>query len=91
MFTLMQATKGFKLFVERSVEAMIKELKQLVNGNIPRKYSLRQSRQIHQLMRIWKKYLDAVNIIKEKRDGKINGRTCAKGSKQKRYLKKGRV
>ena len=30
------------------------------------------------------KSLNAVNIIKQKRDGKIKGRTCADGSKQKR-------
>ena len=31
--------------------------------------------------------LEAVNLIKEKRNGIIKGRTCANGSKQKRYLK----
>ena len=30
--------------------------------------------------------LDAVNLIKEKRCGKIKGRTCANGSKQRQYL-----
>ena len=33
------------------------------------------------------KDLDYVNIIKEKRDRKIKGSTCANISKQKRYLK----
>ena len=33
-----------------------------------------------------KKALDAVNLIEEKRDGRIKGRTCANGSKQQRYL-----
>ena len=33
--------------------------------------------------------LEAVNLIKKKRRGKIKGRTCANGSKQKRYLKHG--
>ena len=36
-----------------------------------------------------KRALEAVNLIKEKRTGKIKGRTCANGSKQKRYLKRG--
>ena len=31
--------------------------------------------------------LEAVNLIKKKRCGKIKGRTCADGSKQKRFLK----
>ena len=32
------------------------------------------------------KSLNDVNIIKQKQDGTIKGRTCADGSKQKRYL-----
>ena len=35
------------------------------------------------------KSLEAVNLIKKKRCGKIKGRTCANGNKQKRYLKHG--
>ena len=37
MFTQMQATRGFKLFGERAVAAMIKELKQLEEGPMPGK------------------------------------------------------
>ena len=33
-----------------------------------------------------RKALYAVNVIKEKRDGVIKGRTCADGSKQRKYL-----
>jgi len=33
--------------------------------------------------------LEAVKLIKKKRRGKIKGRTCADGSKQKRFLKHG--
>ena len=32
--------------------------------------------------------LNAINLIKVKRDGVIKGRTCADGSKQKRYISK---
>ena len=31
--------------------------------------------------------MSAVNLIKEKWDGQIKGRTCADGSRQRRYLK----
>ena len=34
-----------------------------------------------------KKALEAVNLIKEKRNGKIKGRTCANGAKQRIYVK----
>ena len=37
MFIQMQATRGFKLFGERAVAAMIKELKQLEEGPMPGK------------------------------------------------------
>ena len=37
MLTQMQATQGFKLFGERAVAAMIKELKQLEEGPMPGK------------------------------------------------------
>ena len=37
MFTQMQATWGFKLFEERAVAAIIKELKQLEEGPMPGK------------------------------------------------------
>ena len=33
--------------------------------------------------------LEAVNLIKEKRCGKLKGRTCANGSRQRKYLKDG--
>lgn len=36
-----------------------------------------------------KRALEAVNLIKKKRCGKMKGRACANGSKQKRYLKHG--
>ena len=35
--------------------------------------------------------LDTVNIIKEKRNGDIKGRTCANGAKQHRYVKAGEI
>ena len=36
-----------------------------------------------------KKALNAVNLIEEKRDGRIKGRTCGDGSTQRRYSKYG--
>ena len=34
-----------------------------------------------------RKALEVVNLIKENRNGKIKGRTCADGIRQKSYLK----
>ena len=39
------------------------------------------------LFRSKKKALEAVNLIKVKRCGKIKGRTCANGSRQRNFIK----
>ena len=68
---------------------MFKEYKQLDKGPIPGKpvfgsisYDSLSKQEI-------KEALEAVNLIKEQRDGKIKGRTCVDGSKQQKYLKEG--
>ena len=35
--------------------------------------------------------IDAVNLIKKKRNGDIKGRTCANGTKQRRYVEAGEI
>ena len=82
MFTQMQVTKGFKLFSERAVAAMYKEFKQLNKGAMPGK-PIVSPVDYHTLSDEDKRQaLETVNLIKEKRSGKIKGRTCANGSKQ---------
>ena len=76
----MTATKGLKMFGERAVAAMFKEYKQLddmgVLGRIdPDSLSSEDKRGA----------LRAINLIKEKRCGKIKGRTCADGRPQRAY------
>ena len=79
----MTATKGLKMFGERAVAAMFKEYKQLddmkVLGKInPESLSANDKRQA----------LRAINLIKEKRCGKIKGRTCADGRPQRAYTQR---
>ena len=88
MFTQMQATRGFKLFGERALAAMIKELKQLEEVPIPGKKVVTAINPDTLSAKDKAKSLNAVNIIKQKLDGTIKGRTCDNGSKQKRYLGK---
>jgi len=81
MFTQMSAKKGIKMFKERDVAAMLKEYTQLDDMNTvgpldPDKLTPEQKR----------KALPAVNLIKEKRNGIIKGRTCADGSPQRGYI-----
>ena len=83
------ASQGIKIYGERAVAAMMKEFKQLNQGAVPEQNKpvicpvdpsiLTDDEK--------RKAMHAVNLIKEKRDYEIKGRTCADGSKQKRYLK----
>ena len=83
----MPASKGFKVFGEIYLATMVKELKQLNDDAVPGKPvvipieadTLREEDK--------KKALDAVNIIEEKRDTRVKGRTCTNRSKQRVYLK----
>ena len=87
LFTQMQATTGFKLFGEKAIAAMFKELKQLEHGPMPGKQVLREIDPDKMSSEQNKQALNAINLIKKKRDGTIKARTCADGSKQHLYLK----
>lgn len=86
IFTQMSAKKGMKLFGESAVAAIIKELKQLYQGSMPGKPVV-QPVNVDELSREVKECaMEAVNLIKVKRYGKVKGRTCANGNKQHQYL-----
>jgi hypothetical protein len=81
MFAQMMAPKGIQLFGERAIAAMFKEYNQLndmmVFGHIdPDELTAQQK---HDALR-------AVNLINEKRCGKMKGRTCVDGNKQRAYI-----
>ena len=82
----MSTKKGFEIFGERAIVAMIKEYQQLYNlnvfGRIP-DGDLTEARK--------RAALKAINLIKEKRDGRVKGRTCADGPKQRAYIPKEEV
>ena len=87
MFTKMSAHKGIKLFGERAVAAMMKELKQLNDGIIPGNPVIQQIPFDELSQKDKEQTLKAVNIIAQKQSGKIKGRTCVNGSRQRKYLK----
>ena len=89
MFNQMPAKKGIKLFKERDIAAIYKEFKQLDEGAVPNKPVVLPQDPSKLTREEKSRALEAVNLIKEKRNGKIKGRTCADGSKQKHYLKDG--
>ena len=80
------ANKGFKEYGERAVAAMMKELIQLDKGAVKDKPVIEaiEYNKISEEER--RKALDAVNLIELKRDGRLKGRSCANGSKQRSYL-----
>ena len=87
MFTQMSAQKGIKMFGEKAIAAMFKELKQLSDGVVPGKPVV-EPIPFESLSDTDKREaLEAVNLINQKRCGKIKGRTCANGSRQRRYIK----
>jgi len=68
---------------------MLNEYKQLNTGPVPGKLVFGCIDPIKITNEEKRSALEAVNLIKKKRCGKIKGRTCADGSKQKRFLKHG--
>jgi len=81
IFNQMHASEGIKRFKEKAVAAMFKEYKQLDDMQVV-------VRVAHDKLTDEQKRnaLNAVNLIKEKRCGKIKGRTCANGSTQRAYV-----
>ena len=78
----MSAKKGIKKFGEKAIAAMIKEFSQLDQGAFPGKPVIDgiDANTLTSAKR--SKALEAVNLIAEKRCGRIKGRTCANGSTQ---------
>ena len=83
MFTQMTADAGIKKHGQVAVDALIKEFAQLHDKKVfeglhPEKLTVTEKRDS----------LPSINLIKEKRDGKIKGRSVADGRKQhKMFLK----
>ena len=83
----MPASKSFKVFGQKAVSAIVKEFKQLNDGAFPGKPVVGEVNPDTLSEKQKNQALSAVNLVKEKRNGTIKGRTCANGSKQHRYLK----
>jgi hypothetical protein len=87
MFTQMSAKKGIKMFGKHALAAMLKEYKQMDQGPMPGKSVFGPIAYEDLTKKEKREALEAVNLIKRKRCGKLKGRTCANGSKQRKYLK----
>ena len=87
IFTQMTAKKGFKKHGAKAFAAMIKEFTQLNEGAVPGKPVVIPTDSSSLTATEKRKALRAVNLIKEKWNGDIKGRSCVDGSQQRRYLK----
>eukprot|EP00957_Ditylum_brightwellii_P025086 1898722-Ditylum_brightwellii.AAC.1 len=87
----MSAKKGMEKYREIGLAAVVKEFTQLSKVAVPEQNKPVVEPIDADLLTAddKKKDLDAVNLIEEKRDGRIKGQTCANGSKQRQYLKYG--
>ena len=87
MFMQISANVGINKFREKAVSAMVKYYRQIDKRTIEGKPVATYINPDTLSYRYKRKGLEAVNLIKENMDKKINGRTCAAGSNQKSYLK----
>ena len=83
----MSATQGIKKNGEKAIAAIFKELKQLNDRAMPGKPVVEPIPFVDLTQKDKSDALEAVNLIKEKRCGKLNGCTCANGLQQRRYVK----
>ena len=80
VMTQMSARKGIKQFGKKAIEALATEWKQLDD------LSIFKGRTFESLMAQERKQaLRTVQLIKQKKDGKIKGCTCVNGSRQRYY------
>ena len=87
----MSAKAGIKKFGDRAIAAMLSEYRQLNNGPMPGKPVFGCINPDDLTSEEKKRALEAVNLIKKKRCGKLKSRTCANGSKQKKFLRYGEI
>ena len=87
MLTQMGTKKGFRKHVKLAIIAMFNELKQLDEGVIPGNPIIAGFNPGGLSKEEKHRALEAVNLIKETRNGIIKGRTCANGAKQRTYVK----
>ena len=82
-YAQVSVTEGIKRYGGKAVAAILPKFTQLNHKNTfkpcnPKELSANEKREAQNL----------ITMIKQKRDGKIKGRACADGRKQRRYIKR---
>jgi len=78
-----QCLKGIRLRGNRAIEALLKELAQLEDMNT---FEPLQAQKLSRVQPT--EALRVINLIKEKRDNSLKGRTCVDGRPQRKYISK---
>ena len=91
LLTQMAATEGIRKHGEKAIAVLVKEFKQLDKGPMEGKKVIMPLVYSTLTKQEKREALEAINLIKEKRDGSLKGRSCANGSKQRRFLKSDEV
>ena len=87
VLTQMSAKEGIKRFGDRARAAMLKELMQLNDMEVFRPFDAAAVDE-EKTREVLRTSLRSVNLIKEKRDGRIKGRSCADGRPQREQFSK---
>ena len=91
MFTHMSVKAGIKFFGSKVVAIMIKCFRQTDKGRMTGKPFVTPINTDTLSFDDKSKTLESVNLTKEKKCGKIKGRSCAYGSKKKKILRRKRA
>ena len=78
--------EGIRRHGDKAVEVVLKEFTQLNDKQV---FAPLDTKELSPKQR--SQALDLITMVKEKRDGKIKGRACADGRKQRRYINKDEV
>ena len=81
----MSAKQGIHKYGEMAITVIVKEFKQMVNGAYRGKPVIAAINNSELTDQDKKAALDAINMIKVKKNGTIKGRTCANGSRARLF------
>ena len=91
LLTQMSAKEGIRKHGDKAIAVFVKEFKQLDKGPMAGKKVICPIEYDTLTTKDKREALEAINLIKEKRDGSLKGRSYANGANQRRYLKSDEV
>ena len=81
-YAQVSVSKGIRRHGDRIVAAVLNEFEQLNDKGVFKPLKAKELKASEK-----SEAFNLITMVKEKRDGKIKGRACADGRKQRRYIK----